>query len=179
MLVLKLRNYSPYQPQHFIANIDSFTDQLTFTSAGIHLVSLKALDSDIFQPPQVFNPPAPTTPLPTLPAKFITAVPHLEKRIHPSEDPVVPELPASDPGYPSNDELGAKEVQILNRVPLYKAAIEEVKNEDNKPGDPNAEDEQQATKGPNDYGIVTYPLGTGSALPSKYRNGQLCNPALP
>jgi hypothetical protein len=74
---------------------------------------------------------------------------------------------ASDPNYPESED-GQKKSRdsVLAQMPKYADALRTLESA-----------EITVAETPDDYGIRVTPFGTGSAIPSKYRNGKPLNRA--
>lgn len=69
----------------------------------------------------------------------------------------------ADPNYPeSAPGQEASQQAVLTQMPRYADALRTLESA------PSPAPESQ----PEDYGIIVTPFGTGSAIPSKYRNGK-------
>ena len=95
---------------------------------------------------------------------FIPAQPHMFTRIFPSTPPQVIVTGDSDPGYPAVRELESAQKLVMDEMPEYADLVK-------KAWEKTAAIEDAMTV-EDDFGMVVTPLGTGSAIPSKYRNGE-------
>lgn len=134
---------------------------MTFTSSAKNLLKLSILDNKLFKPVAVGASSGET--IAGLPEPFIEVKPYHYTRIFPPSQPTIEGLPKGDPGYPAQDGLERAKEEILNEMPEYARLVKEAL------GKTTPVDEDM--NGGDDYGMVVTPLGTGSAIPSKYRNG--------
>jgi hypothetical protein len=148
--------------QHLVANIDRWTDSVTFSSSARNLLKLGLLDDKLFKPISVED--LGQTDGPAV-EPFIDLKPYHTTRIFPPSPPIVEAAVKGDPGYPAKDELEQAKEMVLQEMPEYAQLVRDAlaKTMD--------VDEDMATG--DDHGMVVTPLGTGSAIPSKYRNGEL------
>jgi hypothetical protein len=148
--------------QHLVANIDRWTDSVTFSSSARNILKLGLLDDKLFKPICVEDLGQSDGPAIE---PFIDLKPYHTTRIFPPSPPVVEAAVKGDPGYPAKDELERAKEMVLQEMPEYAQLVRDAlaKTMD--------VDEDMATG--DDHGMIVLPLGTGSAIPSKYRNGEL------
>jgi hypothetical protein len=120
------------------------------------------LDEDIFQLPHTFNKGAVEDD--PLEAPLTLVKPYQITRIFPPSPPTIPVSRPGDPPYPKEAEIEEAKKTIMQSMPEYATLVEEARKK---------VDQADVDMSGDDYGIVVTPLGTGSAIPSKYRNGEI------
>ena len=99
---------------------------------------------------------------------FINIKPYHQTRIFPPGQPSIGTLLEGDPGYPAETEREAAKELVMQEMPEYARLVQEARTKTMEV------DEDMVSE--DDYGMVVTPLGTGSAIPSKYRNGESPRP---
>jgi hypothetical protein len=148
--------------QHLVANIGRWTDSVTFSSSARNILKLGLLDDKLFKPICVEDLGQTDGPVVE---PFIRLKPYHTTRIFPPSPPVVEPAVKGDPGYPAKEELEQAKEMVLQEMPEYAQLVRDALAKTMEV------DEDMATG--DDHGMVVTPLGTGSAIPSKYRNGEL------
>jgi ribonuclease Z len=147
--------------QHLVANVDRWTDTVTFSSSARNLLKLGLLDDKLFRPIRVKDLGQGAGPAVE---PFVDLKPYHTTRIFPPSPPVVAPAVQGDPGYPAKDELEQAKEVVLKEMPEYAQLVREALA--------NAMEVDEDIVTGDDHGMVVTPLGTGSAIPSKYRNGE-------
>lgn len=150
--------------QHILALTDvAGKDHVSFNSSAWNLLRMSHLDRSVFPP--VIQTPSQTV-IDTASSEgsegqVHLADPYLAVRAHPpSQAQDVPRL-GSDIPLPETAEAANEALANLPaEMPAYDTAVQQVKGV------------TSSAQLPEHYSIVTVPLGTGSAIPSKYRNGE-------
>ncbi|ODO09602.1 hypothetical protein I350_03210 [Cryptococcus amylolentus CBS 6273] len=170
-----MRAFGP-ETQHLIADTTPTTSQTVFNSAAWATLNLSHLDSSIFHPPLLHPTPTPTSSLSLspslagfldLPPKTKILEPNHFCRMHPLSDITV--FPWNEKDVPFT--VGPEEVRgkarerVEGEYPEYAEACR--KAQEAVRADPRWEEVKGGEPG-DDLVITT--LGTGSAIPSKYRN---------
>jgi ribonuclease Z len=153
-------------PQHFIADPEDYANDAYFTSTAWNTVQLSLINWDIFPFPYVGNGSS-RFEGDTLPPNTSFLVPNLQVKMHPAgQAEVLPnhEKDRSVPNNPKAIESARTEAFLSDNMEPYVKAC--VKARDASFRDPRFRTPRTF---PGDDIIVTT-LGTGSALPSKYRN---------
>jgi ribonuclease Z len=91
-------------------------------------------------------------------------------RMHPAAPPVVQAPGPNNPAFPSAKDLPAAVERISGQMPRYLGLVADAQRrvrEEQASKDRSSVDSARKT-----FGINVTPLGTGSAIPSKYRNGK-------
>jgi ribonuclease Z len=147
--------------QHLFADAENGSEETFFRSAAWNATQLSLSDPSIFPIPH--SAPAPTPP--SMPSNCQALVPNLEVRMHPPAPPAILPPHAKDRPFPTNpsDVQWAREV-LSRESQDYSLACEEARR--NVANDPRSTVTE--TKPGDDITVTT--LGTGSAIPSKYRN---------
>ena len=138
---------------------------MTFTSSARNLLKLSLLDDQLFRPIRVENM-GEDDGLAVEP--FINIKPYHQTRIFPPGQPTIGTLLEGDPGYPAETEREAAKELVMQEMPEYARLVQEARTKTREV------DEDMVSE--DDYGMVVTPLGTGSAIPSKYRNGESPRP---
>lgn len=153
-------------PQHLIADTEDYANDAYFTSTAWNSVQLSLINWDIFPFPYVGNGSS-RFEGDTLPPNTSFLVPNLQVKMHPAgQAEVVPnhEKDRSMPNNPKAIEAARTAVFLADDMEPYVKAC--VKARDAAFRDPRF---KAPPTFPGDDIVVTT-LGTGSALPSKYRN---------
>jgi len=145
-----------------LANVDRFVDSVTYTSSARNLLKLNILDKDIFQLVHIEDKGDQSMKEDESP--FIPAQPHMNTRVFPPSPPQVIVVGDSDPGYPAVPELESAQKLVMDEMPEYADLVKKAWEKTAAVGENRTVED--------DFGIVVTPLGTGSAIPSKYRNGE-------
>ncbi|TYJ56176.1 hypothetical protein B9479_003162 [Cryptococcus floricola] len=170
-----MRAFGP-ETQHLIADTTPTTSHTVFNSAAWATLNLSHLDSSIFHPPLLHPTTTPSSSLSLspslagfldLPPKTKILEPNHFCKMHPLSDIFV--FPWNEKDVPFT--IGPEEVQqkarerVEGEYPEYAEACK--KAQDAVRADPRSNEVQGGEPG-DDLVITT--LGTGSAIPSKYRN---------
>jgi ribonuclease Z len=152
--------------QHFIADPEDYANDAFFTSAAWNTVQLSLIDEDVFPFPYVgygssrFEADA-------LPPNTSFLVPNLQVKMHPAGQAEVVANHEKDRSMPNNPQaIEAARTEVFesdNMEPYVKACLEA---RDAVSRDPRSQTPRRFAGDD----IVVTTLGTGSALPSKYRN---------
>lgn len=159
-----LSSYALLIKQHLVAQTDEFSNRATFNSACWNMLSMSLLDDQIFSIPHTLDV---DTAAPSLPPNTAVLKPYHNIGMYPAAAPQILEPRPSDTPFPTTS-AGLEEAKLKVRESMaeYAAAVdaarEAVRNE--------IAHRTQIRPGPGDDIVVTT-LGTGSAIPSKYRNG--------
>ncbi|WWD21385.1 hypothetical protein CI109_105870 [Kwoniella shandongensis] len=149
--------------QHLIADPSDSPEHTVFNSAAWNTLQLSLLDSQIFTPPYLSSPETTTA---TLPPNTSFLVQCSYCRMHPpSPVSVLPPHEKDVPFRITSSEGGAAREKIRHDMPEYAQACD-VAQEAVK-ADPRSTTPLAPLPGDD---IVVTTLGTGSAIPSKYRN---------
>ncbi|WVF65453.1 hypothetical protein IAT40_000181 [Kwoniella sp. CBS 6097] len=149
--------------QHLIAETDDCPDRTVFNSAAWNTLQLSLLDPQVFTPPYVTAPQPKSTSLPPNTSLLIEGS---YCRMHPPAD--VTTLPHHDKDVPflfTRSESEAAQEQIRQDMPEYAQAVDAALTAVSS--DPRSINPRTPKPG-DDITVTT--LGTGSAIPSKYRN---------
>lgn len=160
--------------QHVVADPTRKSNDISFSSAAWNLLRMSQVDSEIFAPPIGGGEAVPGAPESEAIGRSVSLQPlrkGLFVRMHP---PTAPEqLPENlnNPSFPTASDLQRAALdELATKNSRYLAlTIEAQRCVAEKLGEMSA-----APAPPQDdtYGISIVPLGTGSAIPSKYRNGE-------
>ncbi|RUP50800.1 hypothetical protein BC936DRAFT_137640 [Jimgerdemannia flammicorona] len=150
------------ETQHIVGSEDYCAQSILFTSHAIAQLKLSRLDDRIFPIPQYNN----------IPLKLLESLPNLPRNTTPLSNLLQFQLePSPVLSRPEQQSLfdhhnpKSKAVEILEELHEYKALAIDVRAEVAK----IAATVAQREKRPGDDVVITT-LGTGSAIPSKYRN---------
>ncbi|RUS30018.1 hypothetical protein BC938DRAFT_479946 [Jimgerdemannia flammicorona] len=150
------------ETQHIVGSEDYCAQSILFTSHAIAQLKLSRLDDRIFPIPQYNN----------IPLKLLESLPNLPRNTTPLSNLLQFQLePSPVLSHPEQQSLfdhhnpKSKAVEILEELHEYKALAIDVRAEVAK----IAATVAQREKRPGDDVVITT-LGTGSAIPSKYRN---------
>ncbi|WVR08979.1 hypothetical protein IAU60_006038 [Kwoniella sp. DSM 27419] len=149
--------------QHLIADPTEYPDRTVFNSAAWNTLQLSLLDSSIFTPPFVTSPHPPALDLPPN-TTFLTEGAYC--RMYPAAP--VSAIPPHDKDVPfsvTEPELASAHEKIKTDMPDYAEAVDAAKAAVS--ADPRSTNLPSPRSGDD---IVVTTLGTGSAIPSKYRN---------
>ncbi|WVQ93116.1 hypothetical protein IAU59_000180 [Kwoniella sp. CBS 9459] len=149
--------------QHLIAETEQCPDRTVFNSAAWNTLQLSLLDPQIFTPPFVTAPQQSSTPLPPNTSLLIEGS---NCRMHPPAEPTI--LPHHEKDVPflyTRVEAEVARAKIREDMPEYAQAVDAARQA--VASDPRSI--SPPTPRPGDDITVTT-LGTGSAIPSKYRN---------
>ncbi|KAJ7573869.1 hypothetical protein C8J56DRAFT_1173192 [Mycena floridula] len=146
--------------QHIIASREYCADPVTFTSAAYNLLRLNQLDSKLFTIPRFcLSKPKELRSLPNLPEKSYLMISSSTVDIRPSAPPALHRINTIDQFH----------VAATNNFPLAIESATLQSFNEAKDRIAAAEKESANVTGPG-ADVVVLPLGTGSALPTKYRN---------
>ncbi|OCF35667.1 hypothetical protein I316_02722 [Kwoniella heveanensis BCC8398] len=149
--------------QHLIAETEEYPDRTVFNSAAWNTLQLSLLDPQVFSPPFVTAPHLPSTSLPPN-TSLLTEGSYC--RMHPPAD--VTTLPHHEKDIPflyTHSDAEEARAKIRQDMPEYAQAVDAAREAVSS--DPRTTG--SSTPRPGDDITVTT-LGTGSAIPSKYRN---------
>ncbi|OCF42970.1 hypothetical protein I317_03191 [Kwoniella heveanensis CBS 569] len=149
--------------QHLIAETEEYPDRTVFNSAAWNTLQLSLLDPQVFSPPFVTAPHLPSTSLPPN-TSLLTEGSYC--RMHPPAD--VTTLPHHEKDVPflyTHSDAEEARAKIRQDMPEYAQAVDAAREAVSS--DPRTTG--SSTPRPGDDITVTT-LGTGSAIPSKYRN---------
>ncbi|WVQ81072.1 hypothetical protein IAT38_003194 [Cryptococcus sp. DSM 104549] len=149
------------QTQHALSEPSVEPTQTVFAGAAQQLLQLSVIDEDIFRPP--FTTPANSTP-PPLPPMTTFLTPSTFCEMFPRGALREIPLPQEVPFELAQDQVPDMRQSIRDRLPLYAQAVDDAHKAVR--ADPRF---NSTAKLPGDDIVVTT-LGTGSAIPSKYRN---------
>ncbi|KZV87031.1 hypothetical protein EXIGLDRAFT_840328 [Exidia glandulosa HHB12029] len=155
-----MRSFGP-DVHHILSCTDYTSDPLTFTSQGSVLLKVSFLDNELFPVPK-FSLDAKQTlsSVPDLPANVHIHDPYLEISMHPRKAPATIPRQVEDV-FHSQHALGSEWALDNDTAAAFDVAKEAAAPFRNLPAQPG-----------DDVRVVT--LGTGSSVPSMYRN-LLCN----
>jgi ribonuclease Z len=149
--------------QHLLADTENIAHQAFFRSAARNATQLSLLDPSIFPMPYSAADP-PSADFSTTP-NAQRLEPNMEVRMHPPAAPVRSPPHPKDRPFPISPDTLAQEIkELANLSPEYAVACEEARRK--VASDPR--NQESATQPGDDITVTT--LGTGSAIPSKYRN---------
>ncbi|KAL7422932.1 hypothetical protein Q5752_002229 [Cryptotrichosporon argae] len=155
---------------HLVADVAG-DNRIFFTSTSWNMLQLSLLDPSIFNVPH--HALAPVDPAP-LPARAERLIPNHVVRMHPLKPPEVAPNHDKDRTFPMTpEELAAARESVQAQLPGYASAVEAALKSVRAAAARRAQ-----TTGPGDDIVVTT-LGTGSAIPSKYRNVSSTHLAIP
>ncbi|KAK8843961.1 hypothetical protein IAR55_006753 [Kwoniella newhampshirensis] len=159
--------------QHLIADPDNSPDHTVFNSAAWNTLQLSLLDSEIFTPPYIASStPEPSSPLPPN-TNFLVQGSYC--RMHPpSPASILPHHEKDVPFLVIAAEGDVARETILSDMPEYAQACNAAQaavRADPRSGTP------PASQAGDDIVVTT--LGTGSAIPSKYRNVSATHLSIP
>ncbi|KAJ9120156.1 hypothetical protein QFC22_003055 [Naganishia vaughanmartiniae] len=148
----------PKKTEHIVTVVDRVSDAITYTSSSWNLLRLNMLDDQIFKLPLIEKCEDEKTPLFTGAQKL---EPYQIAKLYPPARLNTLSHNPSDPNYPESTD-GQKKSRdlVLAQMPKYADALQTLESAEITPAQSS-----------DDYGISVTPFGTGSAIPSKYRNG--------
>ncbi len=175
--------------QHLISDPLAYQDAISFSSSAWNLLRLSLLDDRVFRVPTQ-NPtilkPEQTTAAQISGQSFRTNLRRLlttelrciadsfwgstikaghQIRMHPPAPPTAYPPGPGNPAFPLCQDVEGMKSDMSGQMSRYLTLATEAKER------VSGEEGAFSTKIPKDYGIEVTPLGTGSAIPSKYRNG--------
>ncbi|KIY46216.1 hypothetical protein FISHEDRAFT_48033 [Fistulina hepatica ATCC 64428] len=145
--------------QHVVYSPEYSPDPVTFTGAAFNQLRLNQLDSDIFTIPKYsLQGSRPLSDVPSLPANVCMMASHLTTQMRPPMPPQVDHR-ASDrfhPAVSSSEPLGLPPLTVDKFTEAHREIADCV--------------ERKAVREFPGSDVTIMPLGTGSAVPTKYRN---------
>ncbi|KAG8949148.1 hypothetical protein FRC00_008228, partial [Tulasnella sp. 408] len=147
---------------HMIASERYSPDQITYSSSAKMQLELSYLDGDVFRlPSRGDTPPASLSSWPDLPPKTSILAQDTEVFMHPRLDPAPARVMPPD-DFKATLEAIKSGTYVNPLEDVYKAAREDAEraSSSHSPTHSNGQD------------VTLTTLGTGSAMPSKYRNGK-------
>lgn len=157
--------------QHFLADSEQHSRDTFFRSAAWNTLQLSLLNTEIFPPPTS----APPSPLPPSSTTSQLLLPNHEISMHPLGPPHIIPHHMKDRPFPSSqaDLAWARDV-LATEIPEYAQACSRAKA--SVEADPRYQTPGSSQPGDD---IVVTTLGTGSAIPSKYRNVSATHLSIP
>ncbi|KAG8954905.1 hypothetical protein FRC04_010389 [Tulasnella sp. 424] len=147
---------------HMIASERYSPNPITYSSSARMQLELSYLDNEIFRLPHHNDiPVAPLSDLPDLPAKTTILTQDTELFMHPRLDPTATKFVPPDEFKATLEAINSG-TYVHPLEDVYKTAREDA--DGSAPNYPSSQ--------PNGQDVTITTLGTGSAMPSKYRNGK-------